>query len=53
MTEFEAEKLGAEAYRNGESFNSNPFDRDKKPDLFHAWANSWKHEREYWEFGDI
>lgn len=30
MTEFEAEKLGAEAYRNGESFNSNPFDRDKK-----------------------
>jgi hypothetical protein len=50
MTEFEAEKLGSQAYRDGEMLSENPFDKNKDPALHKVWADSWKHEREYWEF---
>jgi len=41
--------LGAAAYGGGFELNSNPYDREQEADLFTAWADGWRHERNYYE----
>lgn len=44
--------LGASAYSEGIFLNENPYSKELEPELHKLWADGWKHEREYWEFGD-
>lgn len=44
--------LGASAYCESVPLNENPYSKELEPQLHKAWADGWKHEREYWEFGD-
>lgn len=41
--------LGAVAYGEGSASSSNPYDREQEADLFTAWADGWRHERNYYE----
>lgn len=44
--------LGACAYSESILPHENPYSTELEPQLHKAWASGWKHEREYWEFGD-
>lgn len=41
--------LGAVAYSGGYPISSNPYDRELEAELFDAWADGWRHERNYYE----
>ncbi|WP_292913727.1 hypothetical protein [Nitrosomonas sp.] len=41
--------LGAAAYGGGYPSSSNPYDREMEAELFRAWADGWRHERNYYE----
>ena len=41
--------LGAEAYGDCYTSSSNPYDREQQAELFIAWADGWRHEKNYYE----
>lgn len=41
--------LGAAAYGTGCPSSSNPYDREREAELFQAWADGWRHEKNYYE----
>lgn len=40
---------GAAAYGDGHLSSSNPYDRELESELFYAWAEGWRHEKNYYE----
>lgn len=44
-----AENLCAQSYRDGETIDSNPYDKSANPEAHAAWNQGYRHEKNYYE----